>query len=267
MITVVSIRRGKYNDYHIDLSTQETLRVSEDVLVKYRLLKGSELTEATLKEIQKNATVDFGLQLTLNYISYQLRSEKEVRNYLKEKEIPWQDQAKIIERLKELGVVDDQLYGESFVRTQIRLSDKGPIRVRQQLKEKGISDLIIEAVLELFTFEDQFDLAYRVAEKAAYRFRTKSHQETLNKLRQTLMQKGFSSEIITSVLDELNLEKDEEEEVAALFNEGEKIWRRHQSKPFKERKNKTKQSLYQKGFDLDIIAKFIAEKELENDAE
>ncbi len=62
----------------------------------------------------------------MNYLSYQLRSEKEIRTYLKEKEILQEDRNKIVARLKELDLVDDLVYGESYVRTNIRLSDKGP---------------------------------------------------------------------------------------------------------------------------------------------
>ena len=41
----------------------------------------------------------------MNYISYQLRSEKEVRTYLKDKEINLEDRHLVVQRLKELNLL------------------------------------------------------------------------------------------------------------------------------------------------------------------
>ena len=87
MNTIIRINKGKGPFYEVATSEGETLRVSEDLLVRFRLLKGKELSEEELKEIKKSAGFDLGLQQAMNYISYQLRSEMEVRTYLKDKEI------------------------------------------------------------------------------------------------------------------------------------------------------------------------------------
>ena len=69
--------------YEITLDDQRTFIVSEDVLVKFRLLKGKEVDESLLAEIKKASAYDIGLQQALNYLSYQLRTEKEIVTYLK----------------------------------------------------------------------------------------------------------------------------------------------------------------------------------------
>lgn len=136
MNTIIRINKGKGPFYEVATSEGETLRVSEDLLVRFRLLKGKELSEEELKEIKKSAGFDLGLQQAMNYISYQLRSEMEVRTYLKDKEIEKQDRDLVVERLKELNLIDDKNYGESYIRTQVRMSDKGPVVISQQLRKK-----------------------------------------------------------------------------------------------------------------------------------
>lgn len=59
----------------------------------------------------------------------------------------------------------------------------------------------------------------------------------------------------------LELEIDEDLEKEALKKAGEKLWRRHQNKAPQIRKQKIKQSLYQKGFSLEEIQQFIDEQE------
>ncbi len=166
MLTVTRISKGKGPFYRVDLSEGEALQVSEDVLVRYRLLKGRELDEETIQEIKKSSGADFGFHLAMNYLSYQLRSEKEIRTYLKEKEILQEDRNKIVARLKELDLVDDLVYGESYVRTNMRLSDKGPKKLAQQMQQKGLQPEIIEQALSQYTFEDQVQNAHQTAEKA-----------------------------------------------------------------------------------------------------
>ena len=85
---VKQIVKEKQTFYTVTFESGEKIRVSEDVLVKHRLLKGMEITDATYQAIQEEAGVEIGLQLAYNYISYQLRSEKEMEQYLKKKEIP-----------------------------------------------------------------------------------------------------------------------------------------------------------------------------------
>ena len=133
----------------------------------------------------------------MNYISYQLRSEKEVRTYLKDKEINLEDRHLVVQRLKELNLLDDRTYGESYLRTQIRLGDKGPSVISQQLKtKKGCLKKVIQEVMPLYTEEKQFDVGYHTAEKALRRFQGKSHKEMMQKLSLHLMQKGFRQPVI-----------------------------------------------------------------------
>ncbi|KPG69918.1 recombination regulator RecX [Enterococcus sp. RIT-PI-f] len=260
MITIIRINKGKGPFYEVETSEGEILRVSEDLLVRFRLLKGKELTKEEIKEIKKSAGFDLGLQQAMNYISYQLRSEMDVRIYLKDKEIDSHDRQLVIDRLKDLNLIDDKIYGESYVRTQIRISDKGPIVVGQQLKKKGLKETVIQEVLPLYTEELQFDVGYHTAEKALRRFQNKSHKETIQKLKLHLMQKGFQQQVIQMILDELPMEKDQEQEDSALQKEGARLLRRHQRLPLMKRKMKIKQALYQKGFSIEDIQQFLDEE-------
>ncbi|MFV0559146.1 MAG: recombination regulator RecX [Enterococcus sp.] len=265
MITVQRISKGKGPFYQVDLTTGEKIQVSEDVLIKYRLLKGQELTEDSLAEIKKNSSYDFGLQQAMNYISYQLRSEKDVRTYLKEKEIHLEDRNNIVTRLKELDLINDQVYGDSFVRTQMRLSDKGPNYLAQQLKKKGLKEHVISQALTFYEEELQLEIATHTAEKTFNKTHGKSYKETINKVRQTLMKKGFTSETISNALEQATFEQDSDSEEDALTIQGEKLWRKNARFEPAKRRQKVKQSLYQKGFQLDAIQQFIELKEQEDD--
>jgi len=61
-------------------------------------------------------------------------------------------------------------------------------------------------------------------------------------------------------MEEIPNEKDDEEEWEALQKEGTKLVRRHRTD-----KQKIKQKLYQKGFDFDLIQRFIDEEVIDGD--
>lgn len=265
METIKSISKEKNNQYKVWLEAGGSFYVSEDVLVRQRLLKGMEISDDVIATAKKESQLDHGYQMALNYLSYQLRSQKELEDYLKGREIEWASIVAIIKRLEDLQLIDDVMYGESYVRTQMRTSDKGPSVVRQQLKRRGIKDEVIEQVQQLYTEEEQLRIALEVATKAARKYGRNSHYERLQKIRQYLMTKGFNGEIITATLETLSIEKDEEEEENLLEIQGDKLWRKNQRFDAKKRKQKVTQSLYQKGFSFDIINAYISQKEMEDE--
>ncbi len=93
------------------------------------------------------------------------------------------------------------------------------------------------------------------------KFHHSSPREVQRKIQQLLMTKGFSSDISKNVLAELDFSEIEEQETDALELQGEKLWRKNQRFEPAKRRQKVKQSLYQKGFQLDQIDAFIRGKE------
>lgn len=265
METITKISKDKGYFYLIWLSSGEKLRVSEDTLIHQRLLKGQELTETMIQQLKKAGSYDVGLQMSLNYLSYQLRSKKEILNYLKEKEILSEDRKKIVTRLEAMNLLNDKIFSESYVRTSMRTSDKGPKMIEQQLKRKGLNDEDIQHGVTFYTMDEQVEVAKVTAEKAMKRYRTKSFKDAVQKVRIHLMQKGFNQEVIDLALEELSFEKDEDQELDVIRKEGDKLWEKHRKLDPYKRLMKVKQGLFQKRFDSDLIQQYFDEKELENE--
>ncbi|MCT0222481.1 recombination regulator RecX, partial [Lactiplantibacillus plantarum] len=80
------------------------------------------------------------------------------------------------------------------------------------------------------------------------------------KVRQGMMTKGFDNDTITAAIASLALEPDEDEQWEALVAQGAKLWQRNRKYAFRERMMRTKRSLFQKGFMMDDINRFIDEQ-------
>ncbi|MFL2105756.1 recombination regulator RecX [Desemzia sp. FAM 23991] len=255
-------RKGRYNIY---LDEEYAFPVDEAVLVKHVLFKGMEVTKEFQQQLEQEDNFSKAFSRAVNYLSYSLRSEKEVRDDLVKHEFSLETAINVIEKLKEMKYIDDLTYAESYTRTAANLNGKGPYNIRQELKKRGIKETVIEQALLEYPMDQRVENGIAAAKKVLKRTKRSSSKETTNKVRQGLMQKGFNNDEITEILNQVDTEKDEDDEYEALKKQGEKIWRKQSKLEGSKKIQKVKASLYQKGFNGDLINQFIEEKELEDE--
>ena len=153
------------------------------------------------------------LGLALNFVSIRPRSEKEIREYLVKKIHRWGISESLLEdiinRLSELGYVDDLTFSQAFISSRNRFRPKGKRLITQELKQKGISSDVIENALNRLERDEeggessQVDLARRAVQKRLQSFKRYDKQERRNKLYSFLLRRGFDHDTIRSLIDEL----------------------------------------------------------------
>lgn len=260
-ITTQKRNKQRYNIY-LDQKGKDSyaFSVDEDILIKYMLRKGMEVDQETIDTLMEKDSFHKAFTLALNYLSYRMRSEKEIRTYLMDKEIDDEKIEYVVKRLKEENYLNDKEFAIALVRTRIQTSSKGPLLVKKELYEKGVVDPIAGEALEHYTFDEQVTKASKWVDKKLKLDGKKSFREQLQKTQQTLMQKGFTSDVIQTVMAEVKEDKDEDAEWEAVVHQGEKALRKYSSKAEGfELKHKIKGALYRKGFAFDLIERFLEE--------
>ena len=259
IITKIQAQKAK-GRYNIFVNDEYAFAVDDNLLVNYRLMKGMELTKEEIEELREKGEMSKAYQAALNYLNFKMRTEKEVRDHLKKKE--YQSVDSVIEKLKNHRFINDREYAISFVRTNYILKNDGPRKIEQALYKKGINKNDILEGLEEYKMDQQKENALALAEKTLNRQRNKSSREVIQKVREQLMLNGFSSEIISEVMEEIDTEQSVDEEYESLEKQGEKAWSRY-SRKSKNRDliQKTKAFLYSKGYPKELIERFITEKE------
>lgn len=258
-ITTQTKNTERFNIY-IDKGNGEEygFSVDQDVLIEFQIRKGNTYTEEELNEILYKDEIKKASNLALKFLSYRMRAEKEIRDYLIKKEFSEEIAGIVIEKLKKYQYVNDQEFAKSFVRSRIINSIKGPLLIRQELQQKGISEANIQEGLKEFPEETQMDIALQFAEKNAKQNKTMSHNQMKQKVGQALLAKGFSGHIVKTVLSKIIIEKDDEQVLQAVTKQGEKAYKKYSSK-FEgwELEQKVKQYLYQRGFNSEEIDTFL----------
>jgi len=107
--------------------------------------------------------------------------------------------AEVIEALRADGWQSDVRFADSFVRSRVERGH-GPLRVRFELRRRGIADAVIEAVLAEQD-PDWTALARRVCRRRFGDGPARDRGDYARRWR-FLAQRGFDSDQIRSVLDE-----------------------------------------------------------------
>ncbi|WP_409304394.1 recombination regulator RecX [Peribacillus sp. SCS-155] len=257
-ITTQKKRADRFNIF-MDYGKGEeyAFSVDEDVLLKYQLKKGMELDELDLSEIQFHDDIQKTVSMALNYLSHRMRSENEVRTYLEQKEVEAPIIQEAIHKLYQYKYLDDLAFGEAFVRTHMNGGKKGPIILRRELKDKGLNDIQIEQALLQYPYDIQVEHAKILAEKMIVKEKNTSANLLKQKIEQSLYRKGFSSDAIANAMQDIVIEKPEGDEWHALSIQAEKVSRRLNKYSDYEYRHKMKQALFRKGFQIDLIERYL----------
>ncbi|GEK29635.1 regulatory protein RecX [Furfurilactobacillus siliginis] len=255
-------RAGRYNVY---LDGKYAFPISESVMIKFQIFKGMEIDQKLQEQIIAADDVARAYNRALDYLSGQLRSEREVEEKLASLEIEPGVITDTLQRLRDLRLVDDQAYANAYVRTIRNTSDKGPIVIRQNLRRKGIGENLIDRALEEFAGDEQVENGVTVANKLAKHYARKPFSTQKQKVIQGLMTKGFTREVIDQVMSQLELERDDEAEQDLLLHEATKIWARNRRYDRRDRVNRTKRTLFGKGYQMDEISRVVEQLQMEDD--
>lgn len=196
----------KKNNYvTVTFDNDEKLRLHYEVAVKCGLRKNDDLFEEEIKSIQKTEE-KFNLKNSaLRLISRRPHSSFELRVKLQKKNFNKDDISEIIKDFLAKGYLSDNDFAERFIDEGIK-KKKGLMKIKAELFSKGVSRNIIDELVQ--NYEGDSNLlpnAKVLAIKKLNSLRSKNLEsfQKKQKLYSYLSGKGYSSEIIREVIEEL----------------------------------------------------------------
>ena len=266
VITKIGRQKRNQERYNIYLNEEYAFAVDEGTLIKFGLQKGKVLEQIEIDEIQYEDEIAKAFNKALGFLSYQMRSEHEVKQKLLQAGHGEAVVQESIHKLNRLGFLNDESYSKALLETRKRTAKKGPAAIRQDLMKKGIAKDLQQEVLGTFGHDEQMKLAMELAEKAIRSNTNKTPAQVKQKIQDVLLRKGYSYAIVSEILGQVTLAREEDEWSALIENQGDKIWRKYANKLTGfDLHQKVKQALYQKGFPKEVIAEFIEQKEQQQD--
>jgi regulatory protein len=206
---ITKLERQKRNKERINVYIDDSyaFALHEDVLVKYRLLKGRQIDRDEMQEVLEAEDKNRAEHYALRYIGYRPRTVHEVRVYLLGKGFPEEAAAEVVERCLNQGYLDDRKYAEQWVEERMRLKPRGRHLLRKELKNRGIDDAIAEQAVGGMPLDAEFEACLEAARKKYSKVRFATYLEMRNKVGPFLQRKGFGLEIISRVLEIVKSER------------------------------------------------------------
>jgi regulatory protein len=194
-ITNIKQQVKRANRYSIFVDGVYAFSLSESALLAEGLASGQEFGEAELGRLKQASGADKAYGNALRYAAIRPRSEWELETYLHRKQADEVVTAHIMQCLRDLGMLDDRAFAESWVASRRLLKSTSKRRLRMELKQKRVSESIIDKILKADQTDERETLRELVAKKRA-------RYADRNKLMQYLARQGFGYDDIKSVVDE-----------------------------------------------------------------
>ena len=137
----------------------------------------------------------------MKYISSRLKTEKQIKDYLYKHEYHKNVVDEVLKKLKDYGIVDDKVYAESYIKSNVNFSKN---KVKQKLMQAGVKNENFE---EQINEIDEFESCIKHVQKF---FKSKEvNKQNLDKLIRRLSSMGYNWDTIKSVLNKLKFELEE----------------------------------------------------------
>ncbi len=175
-----------------------------ETVMASRLKVGDEIAPERLDEIQEENERAQALDKAMTHLSSTMKTEKQMRDFLKKKGYVDGVCDYVLEKLREYRFVDDAQYCAQYAETAGR--NMGARRIALELKQRGADEAAIEGALSGLT--GQSEAAKAAAQK--YMKNREFTRENLSKTFRYLMGRGFDYETAKEALASLGADTDEE---------------------------------------------------------
>jgi regulatory protein len=210
-VTKLSSQKKDSSRVNVYIDEEFFCGLSLDLVAKFNLYDDKEVDVKELDEILFEELKARFSQRALSYVSKTLKTEFQLRRYLKtlsfKKKGSWYndiDKAKLeeifneaIKKLDEYGYINDEEFAEQFILSRIKNRPRGKMVLVSELMSKGVDkELARKKVEELV--EDEYEVLERT-------YRKKFNEEKITirdrKKIDYLKRKGFSWDLIKKLID------------------------------------------------------------------
>jgi regulatory protein len=203
---ITALKIQKKNKERVNVFVDDEFALGVTVMVATTLRKGQFLSDAEIEQLKHGDERNKAYDRAVRFLSYRSRSVVEVTRYLRDKDYTDEVVDDTVNRLLGQNYLNDEEFARAWLRNREQVNPRGRQALRYELRQKGISDRIIDTVLADLN-EDE--LAWAAVENKLPRWQNLSEQEFKKKLVSFLNRRGFSyataNDVFHRAWNELNI--------------------------------------------------------------
>lgn len=136
-------------------------------------------------------------------LAAQARTRHELDQALRAKEVPDPVAAQVLDRMEEIGLVDDAGFARDWVDSRQQRRQLSRRALRQELERKGVGRDEIDDALEAVDSEDEYDAARVLAERKVRTVQGLAREVQYRRLAGVLGRRGFNGSLTARVIAEV----------------------------------------------------------------
>ncbi|CAG9708805.1 Putative regulatory protein RecX [Clostridium neonatale] len=179
------------------------LAINAELIYKENLKVKDDVDISKLQEIAEKESYIRCKESAIKIIERSYKTEKEIRDKLKQKGYEEKQINNSIDFLKEYDFINDNTYAKAFIKD--KLSSKGSQKIKYDLMKKGIAKDIIEENLIKVDKNEEKEVALNVGRKKYESIRRKEsdNYKLSGKLYRFLISRGYAYDIVKDVVKEI----------------------------------------------------------------
>lgn len=202
-ITKIEIQKNNKDRVNIYLDGEYALAINAELVYKENLKVKDDVDISKLQEIAEKESYIRCKESAIKIIERSYKTEKEIRDKLKQKGYEEKQINNSIDFLKEYDFINDNTYAKAFIKD--KLSSKGSQKIKYDLMKKGIAKDIIEENLIKVDKNEEKEVALNVGRKKYESIRRKEsdNYKLSGKLYRFLISRGYAYDIVKDVVKEI----------------------------------------------------------------
>ncbi|MFB0959406.1 MAG: regulatory protein RecX [Clostridiaceae bacterium] len=183
--------------------------LSQEVAFRRSLRPGSRIELTELQDLIREDELVKAREAGLHLLDVRMRTRKEVRDKLKEKDFSDRAIEATLESLASYGFLDDEKFAQAYLKERIR--QRGSRAIEQELFQKGVDREIAQDLLEdMSDAEESHALAACRKKVLSLKNRGLEENKIREKVYRFLLSRGYDYNLIKKVYN-MTLEQAEEE--------------------------------------------------------
>jgi regulatory protein len=145
--------------------------------------------------------------IALRKLTAQARTRRELDQALQKKNVPDEVAASVLDRLEEVGLVDDEAFAQDWVASRQQRRHLSRSALRRELQGKGVNRDLVDCALASIDTDDELAAARTLAAKKSMAMGGLEPPVRRRRLAGVLARRGFGGGIISMVLSELAVDE------------------------------------------------------------
>ncbi|WP_298750388.1 regulatory protein RecX [uncultured Serinicoccus sp.] len=146
-------------------------------------------------------------KIVLRQLAMGPRTRRQLEDKLRDRDCDPQVAARVLDRMSDVGLVDDEAYAEMYVRSKQETKGLAATALRQELRQKGVADELVDATLQDIDPEQEKEQARALVARRLRSMRGLDREVQTRRLAAFLARKGYGAgvswQVVREALDDL----------------------------------------------------------------